>query len=162
MHHFMLQGIPLHCWLLALKEKLMLWPPIPPWPQPFWASWSKITTRVGDIDKVILTTPTALIVQGKTAAEQQAQVFQWKQPRFGEGDVTPQGEGQPRSDNHKECNAAPRKMPLPRGLYREHCKLVQSGYKLTRSIKKCTARTRGEKVEVTCLYSVTDSDAEPE
>lgn len=94
------------------------------------------------------TTPTALIVQGKTVVEQEAQVIQWKQPRFGEGDnVTPQGEGQPRSDNHKQCNAAPRKMPLPCGLYREHWKLVQSGYKLRRSIKKCTARTRGEKVE---------------
>lgn len=82
--------------------------------------------RVGYIYKVILTTPTALIVQGKTVAEQEAQVCQWKQPRFDEGDnVTPQGEGHPRSDNHKECNAAPRKMPLPCGLYREHCKLVK-------------------------------------
>lgn len=102
---------------------------------------------VRDIYKVILTTPTALIVQGKTVAEHKVQVFQWKQPRFGEADVTLQGEGQPRSDNHKERNAAPRKMPLPCGLYREHCKLVQSGYNLTRSIKKCFARTRGEKVE---------------
>lgn len=105
-------------------EKLMLWPPILPWPQPFWASLSKITIRVGDIYKVIRTTPTALIVQVKTVAEKH-----------------------PRSDNHKECNAAPRKMPPPCGLYREHCKLVQSGYKLIRSIKQCPARTREEKVE---------------
>lgn len=81
------------------------------------------------------------------------EVVKMTSERFSVGDpaltawVTPHWEGQPRSDNHKEHNAAPGKMPLPCGLYREHCKLLQSGYKLTRSIKKCAAITRGEKVE---------------